>query len=285
MPKVEETLPWRRLLLVDKQIAALDCAVFKEEHDESAPKQKVRESRRGSLAGQGVVCRTYEIDHMDAYIGAGLAYPPSMPADFLQEFAGYTRRLKELIYFLRMTQGPAWEMTDTLVFRDINMSLPYGKNEVNVCPCLVSTNIMYCRGSFRDAHNKSHTIDRVLTGQEILSLQGFDLDKQVASMSKVSLRRFSFAEYADLGGNAFAAPCPMMVFHEMLTFLPPEVWLVVDLPAADDEAEDNVGDGDSPGEVYEYEEGEEEEVEDPDMPVVLDDADDVFFESRFVAHS
>ncbi len=288
-----EPLPWHDILLPELEVKSGSLAAYRVEQPAEARKSKAKKNEAGD---EKVLA--FEVEHMEAYVSAGLSYPPSFPNDFDAATHGYPRRLKELMYYMQQTQGPAHDMSDILLFRDVNMSMGYGSTLMRLCPCIASSSIIYCRGSYKSRLGEAVVIDRLLTGEECLSLQGFDIQKQRETKTG---RRFDYTQHVDMAGNAFAAPCVMDALHEIFVIVPPRVLAGVEVPFLEEcaEAEDGNENGgtplepmedadsghDSHGEVENEEDMEEEEEEEDDedeevevpLPFGDDDANDVFF--------
>ena len=77
----------------------------------------------------------FQVEHIDAYTQHGIDYPPTYPQGFAIAFHAFPQRIKELIWFKRQTQGELQDIVETLVLRDMNMSLGFGSDSLNICPC------------------------------------------------------------------------------------------------------------------------------------------------------
>ena len=94
--------------------------------------------------------------------------------------------------------------------RDLNMTMNWGNWRENITPCIVSTGILWLRGSCGGS-----TVDRLLSGRELLHLQGFDARK-VGKMGHA----FSQKEMVDLAGNAFCGPVLYAVVTALVACVP-----------------------------------------------------------------
>ena len=80
----------------------------------------------------------------------------------------------------------------------------------DICPCIVSTSITWLRGTCA-----GRKIDRLLSGKELLLLQGFD-----ATLEGKTAHVFSQKELIDLSGNAFCGPVLYAVVTAIVACVP-----------------------------------------------------------------
>ena len=212
---------WERFLLREDQVD--QHTTYKDQPTSDKAPKKVAKKRKNKSDDQVDAggdadqqkSHKFEDEHFDAFVAAGFNYPPEMPADFAESVDIYTRRMQELIYYMLITQGPAQDLFGSLVFRDLNMSMKYGSAFLDRLPCLVSTSLIWCRGTYKRGDD-SCSIDRMLTGEECLAFQGWDHDRQ----RRTTDSNFSFTQKVDLAGNAFAVPVIMTLLHCVLFVAP-----------------------------------------------------------------
>ena len=94
--------------------------------------------------------------------------------------------------------------------RDLNMTMNWGMWQEDVAPCIVSSSITWLRGSC-----PVRKVDRLLSGKEMLTLQGFD-----ARLIGKTARVFSQRELVDLAGNAFCGPVLYAVVTGIVACVP-----------------------------------------------------------------
>lgn len=117
---------------------------------------------------------------------------------------GLTLRAQEILYLDEQLKGEAKDL-ECFRCRDLNMTMNWGVWRENITPCIVSTGILWLRGSCG-----GRIVDRLLSGRELLQLQGFDARK-----AGKKVHAFSQKEMVDLAGNAFCGP----VLYPLVTAL------------------------------------------------------------------
>jgi site-specific DNA-cytosine methylase len=136
------------------------------------------------------VDRKYEVDHMDAFIALGMDYPPDM-GDFTPTVSHLPRRQAELAFLYKLWNKD--EPKETV--HDLNMSPAFGAGtKTDECATLVSTSRPWLR-----------KLERDMSGDEALVLQGFDYCRQYSVNSDFDSMSFSHSQKLDLAGNAFNA--------------------------------------------------------------------------------
>lgn len=136
----------------------------------------------------------YEVDHLSTYKQSGLKWPPTYTEQFIAKTAGLRERSKQILFHEEQTRGSTATLAG-IECRDMNMTMAWGKTKIDRLPCVVSSSRMWARGVLP----AGETVDRLLTGSELLHVQGFDLSAQ----SKEAPGQFSHNEKTDLAGNAF----------------------------------------------------------------------------------
>ena len=117
--------------------------------------------------------------------------------------------MQEILYQDEQLVGEAKNL-ECLRCRDLNMTMNWGVWRENVTPCIVSTGILWLRGSCG-----GRTVDRLLSGRELLQLQGFDARK-AGKMAHA----FSQKEMVDLAGNAFCGPVLYPIVTALVACVP-----------------------------------------------------------------
>ena len=125
---------------------------------------------------------------------------------FQAKRACLSSRAQEILYLDEQLFGEAKDL-ECFRCRDLNMTMSWGNWRENITPCIVSTGILWLRGSCG-----GRTVDRLLSGRELLQMQGFDARK----VSKTG-HAFSQKEMVDLAGNAFCGP----VLYAVAITIPP----------------------------------------------------------------
>jgi hypothetical protein len=157
----------------------------------------------------------YEVDHTDRYNSAGFDWPPSFDASFAAKTDWcLTRRRAEVLYLQELLFGKAADLTGIRV-KDLNLSMNWGSEREDICPCIVSTSWIWIRGPVA-RKNRIEIVDRLLCGEEALGLQGFDRSlRRLAGDEKFSQR-----DLYDLAGNAFAGPCTIALVTALVACAP-----------------------------------------------------------------
>ena len=156
------------------------------------PRQDGGEPEAG---GKEAPVKKYEVEHLEHYSQARVAWPPVLPQAFVAKASCLTTRAQEVLFLEETLSGPA-ESLQTLKCRDLNMTMGWGKWRESQVPCVVSTSVLWLRGP-----RPGGTIDRLLSGKELLQLQGFDAHRQ-----EETPHGFTQKDKVDLAGNAFCGP-------------------------------------------------------------------------------
>ena len=151
----------------------------------------------------------YSVEHLDVYSQHKLLWPPVFPESFQAKRACLSSRAQEILYLDEQLFGEAKDL-ECFRCRDLNMTMSWGNWRENITPCIVSTGILWLRGSCG-----GRTVDRLLSGRELLQMQGFDARK----VSKTG-HAFSQKEMVDLAGNAFCAPVLYAVVTGLVACVP-----------------------------------------------------------------
>lgn len=202
-----EPVPLGRVLFRSEDprvVAARRCL---EEHGE--PKKKRRRKNVQSTDGEGEPVQLFEVDHNEIFTQNGLSYPPMLTKAFLEKTVGLTQRQREVLYFDEQVYGEAADLTQLRV-RDLHNSLAWGSSREGICPCLVSSAIIWARGPCTFPDGTTECMDRLLSGQELLMFQGFDEGLQNRCQTEISHN-----ELVDIAGNHFGK-APVGALHEPL---------------------------------------------------------------------
>lgn len=130
----------------------------------------------------------YSVDMLQIYEGIGLAWPPDFPPAFHERVAHLNDRLQQTAWFLENTKGD--HADDEELMADINMSADWLKVKPGMCPCLVSSSMIWLVRQ-----------QRLLQPSEALNLQGFP-----PTILQECDPPLSCAKLVDLAGNAFNGP-------------------------------------------------------------------------------
>ena len=183
-------LPWSAFLLSDDGLRGPGGSVT----------PPAKRPRKGVAKPQTVM--NFEVEHLNIYTSFNITWPPDFTPEFAQKTRSLSRRMAEVLWFQEAVEGQASALTHVRV-RDLNMSINWGTESRDECPCIVSTSLMWARGTYKNADNHLTTIDRALSGEEVLALQGFGHDLQrLADETQC----WSSKQKYDLAGNAFAGP-------------------------------------------------------------------------------
>lgn len=160
-----------------------------------------------------------------------------------------------------MRANPSLRRQGGLRFKDIMMSIAWGRLTENILPCLVGSSRIWCFGDLDGSVSQSasvgmetdpkegtgeclniddaHVPGRELTGEEALSIQGFPLPLQ----SRAFLASLRPAQLMDLAGNAFSAFVCLAVLQVGLGFGPwPEMMVAQSATMEEDEDSDEEDD-------------------------------------------
>ena len=195
-----ESFELREFLLEDSDpgVVATNQAIAESTKPQGRKKsQKKRQVEDSEDAGQASMPHThnvqkYEVEHLDHYSQQKVTWPPVFPQSFTSKAACVSPRKKEILYLDECVSGPTDSLTGFRC-RDLNMSMSWGVWQDCVCPCIVSSSITWLRGTCR-----GREVDRLLSGRELMQLQGWD-----ARREGKTARVFSQREIVDLAGNAF----------------------------------------------------------------------------------
>jgi hypothetical protein len=182
-------------------------------------------SKSKKAAGDADKVAEYEVDGLDAYTRNGFEYPPKFSAEFTLKTANLTRRSQEQLWYDELVHGPASALEDLHV-RDLLHSWSFGSISKNRTATVVSGSMLWVRGTYTTRSEIDYqskvlvvvpgrkvVVDRMLTGEEHLAVQGFDVQRQDLGGC------FSFKELVDLAGNSFAGGVVIAVLHSMFTKL------------------------------------------------------------------
>jgi len=219
---------------------------------QSQPAAASGHSQEAPASGQSqqeskVAVPQYHVDHLEKYMGVGLAWPPE--AHWTPEFEAKTQclsnRMREILWYVEHQQGPARSLK-SLSFRDLNMTIGWSYDWDAICPCIVSTSTLWVRGTMPATVSDQRAatvsdqcaatvsdqrtalcdtasgqavqcVDHVLTGEEALALQGFDYTLQSRAPD---LHKWSQKEKIDLAGNAFSASSVLPLLVALATWAP-----------------------------------------------------------------
>ena len=256
----------------DPEVASANAALC-----QPAPAKKLKRKRVGALpedggdleaGGKGATANVmkFEVEHLEFYSQAKVAWPPALPEAFVAKASCLPRRMQEILFLEERLFGPA-ESLKTLRCRDLNMTMGWGKWRESGVPCVVSSAALWLRGP-----RLGGTIDRLLCGKELLQLQGFDAHRQE------SPHVFAHKDKVDLAGNAFCAPILLAVVSAVVACVDWQVaWRAKDHaarpavaspePQPASPAPQESLDGDS---LYGEEEGGESEEPEVDLEVETD---------------
>ena len=198
----------------------------------------------------------------------GLCWPPTFDRAFQAKTACLqtSQREKEILYLEEHMSVPAAMFTPgEFAACDLNLSLDWGSWQSNVISCITCTSTIWVRGK----KTSGEVVDRLLTGQEALALQGFSDGSQLALTDQLSLK-----QQMDLAGNAFSAESfARVVLASIMTLrLDESVAMLQQLESDDDDAEES---------------GEEEDTDRKsegscaDVEVIDGDVDDLFDDCSF----
>ena len=154
----------------------------------------------------------YAVDHLDAYQTANQVWPPEFPTEFQEKTAHLCRRSQEIIYLNVLTDGETKSL-ETWHAQDVQMTVGWARPRKDGVPCIGSSSKIWIRGPVD--RNRGRFIDRLLTGSELLALQGVpfvwrDLEDGV----------FSNDQLVDLAGNAFSSCVLPPIFVALLIHAP-----------------------------------------------------------------
>jgi hypothetical protein len=110
--------------------------------------------------------------------------------------------MQELKYYDEQVDGETSSLQG-LHTRDMNLSITWGLPHKGHTGCLVSTSLYWVRGECGDGT----VVDRVLSGEEALSLQGFEHKLQ----NMEDFPEWTLQELLDLAGNAFTAEVGLLL--------------------------------------------------------------------------
>ena len=176
----------------DPEVVAANAAL--------APSTKKLKRKRGEepeADGKQAAVKKYEVEHLEHYSQAHVAWPPElhMSPAFVAKASCLTTRAQEILFLEETLSGPA-ENLQNLKCRDLNMTMAWGNWRESEVPCVVSTASLWLRGP-----RPGGAIDRLLSGKELLQLQGFEARRQ-----EEAPHAFSQRDKTDLAGNAFCGP-------------------------------------------------------------------------------
>ena len=162
----------------------------------------------------------YEVDHLQAFHNAGLTWPPNLSCDFEAKTQSLrSSREKELVHLDEHLSG-SHEILTCLKIRDVNLSYGWGSEETNACPTILESSVMHVRGwksASKDVEAPSEHICRVLSGEELLSIQGFGPQWQ---LRYPEWHFWSHQDKVKLAGNAFDGHVLVPFFTAMFACAP-----------------------------------------------------------------
>lgn len=168
--------------------------------------------------GESEVAEKYQVEHLAAFREVGVSWPPKLSEDQSRMWQSLGTRQKEMLWLEEETCGPA-DALPTWTCRDLNMTLGWSRIRSGVTPCIVSSSVMWVRGPVSPHTQVSpRVVNRVLTGRELLSLQGFSLQAQ--ARAQVDAPLFSNKDRTDLAGNAFNGAVLVALLVATLSFAP-----------------------------------------------------------------
>ena len=177
-----DALPLSRFLVLDGAEALSEwrseCQA-RHEDDVTEPVSKARKVQKRPNSQP----REYEVDHLQAFQQAHMAWPPTFTDSFLERTVHLSQRMKEIVFYDQATVNES----DEEAIRDLNMSFNWGSWQLEHSPCVVSTSHMWLR--------KRGTS---MAPSEALALQGFS-----HCVQKTCEPPLSCAQTMDLAGNAF----------------------------------------------------------------------------------
>eukprot|EP00974_Lingulodinium_polyedra_P129358 11209724-Lingulodinium_polyedra.AAC.1 len=157
--------------------------------------------------------KKYSEEHLNAFTEAQLQWPPVMPEAFLNKVAQLSNRGRELLWYQEQVNGLA-DSLEHLVTQDLNVTFGWSRPCLGRTPCIVSTSTLWVRGPAQ-CNEGRRVVDRLLTGTELLHLQGLSPRLQAKATEA-----FSFKEKTDLAGNAFNAAVMFSLITAAVACLP-----------------------------------------------------------------
>lgn len=142
---------------------------------------------------------TSEADHLKAYADLNIPWPPDFDETFIKKTKalGSSSRMREILYLREKVCGEACAAKPgDLTVADLNLSLEWGSWCERHLPCIACSSLLWIRGRTL----QGTTVDRMLVGEEVLNIQGFEKGEQ-----HLALAGLSFKQTMDLAGNAFAS--------------------------------------------------------------------------------
>ena len=208
--------PWCEFLLRSDDPLVLNVNQSHHSEREPAKKRKKPQPQQEGPDDDIKKLELYEVDHADFYLKHKMQWPPQFTADFQRKIACVTERQAQVLWLLEHTSGRAADLK-CLRVRDLTLSVGWGSEREDLCPCIVSSSWLWARGPVHRPGGKVEIIDRLLCGEEALLLQGFDLDLQAQACDPFM---WTYREKLDLAGNAFAGPCSFALLTALMAFAP-----------------------------------------------------------------
>ena len=156
----------------------------------------------------------FEEEHLIKYESAGLKWPPDFDTAFLAKTAAISTspRMKQLLYFEQHAWGAAFDQpVGQVLTRDLNLSADWGSTKRNMISCCTSGSIMWLWGRL----SSGEIIDRKMTGDELLCVQGLPYAMQTRAASGLSCEC-----QADLAGNMFNGAAVLAFLTCVFTCMP-----------------------------------------------------------------
>ena len=218
-----DALPLCRFLLPCDHEEVLIANAMRDDDAMQKKKRQKRVSKKPEIDTTGDIddiskVEKFKVEHLNAYMEAGVAWPPVYDDDFLEISGCLVPRAQQILWLDHKYHGPTTELKHW-VAKDLNMTLEWGRCLENVFPCIVSSATMWLRGPIVQLDGEIIHVDRMLCGAELLSLQGVSLHLQSLSSSD----QLSHNEKSDLAGNAFSGNVVLAIFLSLITCSPLEV--------------------------------------------------------------
>lgn len=180
------------------------------------PKKKQKRKAKETAVEVDSKVPEYQVQHLGAFTEMNLHWPPKYDEEFLDKTGRLTDRQREVLFYEEMTKGQTSTL-NTLFSKDLQLSIDWGSDRHDVLPCIVSTSLMWVRGPLSNSPSSEFPdfIDRLLTGSELLNIQG--LPYQIQNKSTVVL---SNAQKSDLAGNAFCGAVISPILAALVAYAP-----------------------------------------------------------------
>jgi len=178
----------------------------KEKQKDKPPAKKVAAKKKSQAEGKETdldtcECDQWEADHLELYKDNDMSWPPKLKDEDsdLEDAVGHLQpRLQEAAYFhVHRPRSPGSALSRT--FHDLQPTLRFG-SEIHD-----QVNTIVCTSTILDRLNK-----RVLTGIDLMLLQGYPVDKLIAEALPNN------AQLTEMAGNAFNAWALQTIFTALL---------------------------------------------------------------------